>query len=58
MSSIAVAPRETEGRPLAGLSQIGAAFSDTADVAGRNAYFRDPDGHLMEIIGRTSQEQP
>ena len=36
MSSIAVAPRETEGRPLAGLPEIGAAFSDTADVAGRN----------------------
>jgi ABC-2 type transport system permease protein len=36
MSSIAIAPRETEGRLVAGLSEIGAAFSDTADVAGRN----------------------
>jgi catechol 2,3-dioxygenase-like lactoylglutathione lyase family enzyme len=23
----------------------------------RGAYFRDPDGHLMEIIARTAQEQ-
>jgi ABC-2 type transport system permease protein len=36
MSSIAIAPSETQGRPMAGLSGIGAAFSDTADVAGRN----------------------
>jgi ABC-2 type transport system permease protein len=36
MSSIAVAPRETAGRLTAGLSGIGAAFSDTVDVAGRN----------------------
>jgi len=36
MSSIAMAPSETQGRLMAGLSGIGAAFSDTADVAGRN----------------------
>jgi len=36
MSSIAIAPPETRGRLMAGLSGIGAAFSDTADVAGRN----------------------
>ncbi len=36
MSSIAIAPPETQGRLMAGLSAISAAFSDTADVAGRN----------------------
>ncbi|HXC84685.1 MAG TPA: ABC transporter permease [Trebonia sp.] len=36
MSSIAIASSETQGRLMGGLSGIGAAFSDTADVAGRN----------------------
>jgi ABC-2 type transport system permease protein len=36
MSSIAIAPRETQDRLVARLSGIGTAFSDTVDVAGRN----------------------
>jgi len=36
MNGIAVAPPQAAGRLMAGLTGIGAAVSDTADVAGRN----------------------
>jgi ABC-2 type transport system permease protein len=52
MSSIAIAPSETQGRPMAGLSGIGAAFSDTADVAGRNllTLLRTPQALIFATI--------